>query len=242
MVSFDGMADDYDAGRPEHADAMYDALEPLAGQVVVEGGCGTGISTRELLARGAAVLPFDIGPVVLRKAVDHTPGLPAVVADGNALPYRDARADLICFGQSWHWLDPARRALAAARVLRAGGRWAAWWTHPRAEGEAWFETYWDLVEAAVPGVHRGQGDADRGEDVDLTRWFDVGEGLRFAWTREVSTDLWLTDVRSHSFVATLPEGERNGLVAAIASVVRGAFPSGAMTVPYDTRLWIGRKR
>lgn len=241
-MSFDAMADDYDAGRPQHAGAMYDALEPLAGQVVIEGGCGTGIATRELLARGAVVRPFDIGRVVLRKAVERTPRLPAVVADGNALPYREAHADLICFGQSWHWLDPARRSQAAAGVLRAGGRWAAWWTHPRAVGEAWFETYWDLVEEAVPGVHRGQGDVEQADDPELTRWFDVGEGLRFGWTRTVPVDLWISDVRSHSFVATLPELERERLVEQVGAVVREAFPSGAMAIPYDTRLWVGRKR
>jgi SAM-dependent methyltransferase len=135
VVSFDAMADEYAAGRPDHAVAMFDALEPLRGRVILEGGCGTGISTRALRHRGAVVFPFDIGRTVIGKAVAQDPELPAVVADGANLPYRDASTDLVCFGQSWHWLDPARRAHAAARVLRAGGRWAAWWTHPRADGE-----------------------------------------------------------------------------------------------------------
>ena len=102
------MADEYAAGRPAHPAALYDALEPLRGRLVVEGGCGTGISTRALIDRGAIVYPFDIGPAVIRKAIELTPGLPAVVADGNHLPMREGCADLVCFGQSWHWLDPRR--------------------------------------------------------------------------------------------------------------------------------------
>jgi hypothetical protein len=58
------------------------------------------------------------------------------------MPFRDECADLLCFAQSWHWLDQHRRAGEAARVLRKGGRWAAWWSHARVDGEPWFEAWW----------------------------------------------------------------------------------------------------
>ena len=233
------MANEYAAGRPAHPDDVYDALEPLAGRVVVDGGCGTGISTRALIDRGAVVFPFDIGPAVIRKAIEVTPGLPAVVADGNRLPMRDGCADLVCFGQSWHWLDPAVRAHAAARVLRPGGRWAGWWSHARADGELWFDAYFDLIEAAVPGVQRDRRDIDWGADVRASRLFDVGDCLRFPWLREVDVETWLLDDRSRSYIAGLPEAERERLIAAIRVLVEERFPDGRMTVAYETWLWIG---
>lgn len=97
--------------------------------------------------------------MVLRLAARRTPGLRPVIADGAALPFRDGCADLICFAQSWHWLDEARRPREAARVLRSGGRWAGWWSHARADDEPWFEAYWDALEAATV-ARRSQRDID----------------------------------------------------------------------------------
>ncbi|HEX4777867.1 MAG TPA: methyltransferase domain-containing protein, partial [Acidimicrobiia bacterium] len=86
-MSFDPVVELYDAARPSYPDAVYDALEPLAGSLVLEGGAGTGIATRALLSRAARVVPFDVGPGMLSRAVSRSPGLRAVVADGARLPF-----------------------------------------------------------------------------------------------------------------------------------------------------------
>jgi hypothetical protein len=65
MTSFDAVADEYEVGRPGYPEAVYDALEPLAEALVLEGGAGTGIATRALLERGARVVSFDVGRSVL---------------------------------------------------------------------------------------------------------------------------------------------------------------------------------
>ncbi len=109
MPSFDAVADEYDSGRPAYPGGVYDALDPIAGALALEGGAGTGIAARDLVDRGARVVAFDVGARLLRRAVGHTPDLRAVIADGARLPFRDGCADLICFAQSWHWVDPTRR-------------------------------------------------------------------------------------------------------------------------------------
>lgn len=134
MPSFDPVVDAYDAARPSYPDDVYDALGPLRGLLVLEGGAGTGIATRALASRGARVVAYDIGVAMLARAVARSPGLPAVVADGARLPFRDGCADLICFAQSWHWLAAEQRRSEVARVLHPGGRWAAWWSHATADG------------------------------------------------------------------------------------------------------------
>jgi SAM-dependent methyltransferase len=105
MTSFDPVAAEYEPGRPGYPEAVFDVLEPLVGRRVFEGGAGTGIATSVLHRRGARVVPFDIGIAVLLRARTRTSGLPVVVADGAAMPFRDECADLLCFAQSWHWLD-----------------------------------------------------------------------------------------------------------------------------------------
>ncbi|HTD49051.1 MAG TPA: class I SAM-dependent methyltransferase [Acidimicrobiia bacterium] len=238
MTSFDSVVRDYDQARPEYPDGVFDALEPLAGRRVLEGGAGTGIATRALLRRGpSVVVPFDVGVEMLRRARSHTADLAPVVADGASLPFRDGCADLICFAQSWHWLDPTSRCREAARVLRRGGRWAGWWSHARADGEVWFDASWDAIEAACPGTHRSQRDIDWGDGITRSGVFTVSERVVVPWVRQVTVQQWLTDPRSHSFVAALATDVRDRLIGVFARLTADAFPHGEMLVPYETWLW-----
>ena len=240
MTSFDAVADEYEAGRPSYPEAVFDALEPLAGAHVLEGGAGTGIATRSLLRRGARVIPFDVGSKVLGAAVLRTPRLAAVLADGAALPFRDRCSDMICFAQSWHWLDEDRRCEEAARVLRSGGRWAAWWSHARADREKWFVSSWDAIEAATV-ARRNQRDTDWGDGLRGSGLFDVGEKVVVPWVREVDVDEWLIDERSKSYVAALSESDRVALLETVERLVRDSFPNGRMRVQYETWLWIANR-
>lgn len=241
MGPFDAVVDAYASGRPGYPDELFDALEPIAGLRVVEGGAGTGLATRTLLQRGARMVAIDIGIGVLSRAVRSMPGLSAIVADGASMPLRDGCADLLCFAQSWHWLDERRRVFEAARVLRRRGRWAAWWSHPRADGEPWFESYWDAMESATV-ARRWQRDTDWGEGMRDSGLFDVSERVTCRWIRETTVDQWLVHNRSHSYVTSLPEPDRLALLAQIEQTIRHHLPAGHMRVPYETWLWIATKR
>jgi len=240
MTSFDAVAAEYEAGRPSYPEALFDALEPLAGTLILEGGAGTGIATRPLLRRGALVFPFDVGSRVLGVAMRRTPGLAAVLADGVALPFRDCCADMICFAQSWHWLDEDKRCEEAARVLRPGGRWAGWWSHARADREKWFESSWDAIESATV-ARRNQRDTDWGDGLRQSGFFDVGERVVFPWVRQVTVGEWLIDERSKSYVAVLSESDRAALLETVERLVLDRFPNGRMQVPYETWLWIANR-
>jgi SAM-dependent methyltransferase len=242
MVSFDGVVDEYDTGRPSYPAAIYDALGPLAGRLVIEGGAGTGIATRQLVERGATVVPVDLGPALLRRAASRISGLTPVIADGAVLPFRDACADLVCFAQSWHWLDERTRCGETARVLRRGGRWAGWWSHARADGAPWFDNYWSLIEAACPAARRSQRDTDWGTGIEASGLFTAAERVVVPWLREVSIDTWMTDAASHSYIAALSSGDRSALLNGLAGLVRRRFPDGALQVPYETWMWIASVR
>lgn len=246
-VSFDPVADAYDRARPGYPDAVFDALEaatrPLSGTEVLEGGTGTGLATAALAARGAAVVGFDVGERMLRRATTRAPTAALVVADGNAPPFADGCADLLCFAQSWHWLDLGGRAQrAAARVLRPGGWWAGWWNHPRADGHDWFERYQSLLEASCPGYDRSHRDTDWGRTLLEGGHFEPARRTVVAWTRRTDLNTWLLDERSKSYVSALGGDDRQRLLDGIAEVLRRAFPTGELTVPYETWLWTARAR
>jgi SAM-dependent methyltransferase len=237
-ASFDAVAGDYDAARPAYPSALYDALEPLRGQRVVEGGAGTGIATTTLMARGARVIAFDLGPRMLSHAVARLPGLPAVVADGGDAPFRSGSVDLVCWAQAWHWVLPERRTTEAARLLAPGGRWAGWWSHARADGEPWFDRYWTVLEAHCPTASRSHRDVDWGAELAASPFFDVSPRETFRWTRRVSVEQWLADERSKSYVAALSDASRADLLHELARMLHEAFPTGTVEVAYETWLWI----
>jgi SAM-dependent methyltransferase len=243
---FDPLAEDYDAARPSYPDGLYQALEdvigPLAGQLVLECGAGTGIATRQLSARGARVVALDIGELMLRRAQARSPRACFLIADGNAAPLRDGCVDLACFAQSWHWFTGDHAAREIARVLRPGGYWAAWWNNEWADGEEWFDGYQGLLESACQGYDRQHRDtrwAD--ESIEAAGEFEPGTGLEVLWTRTLDVGQWLTYQRSKSYVGQLPPADRDLLLSRIEDLAIQRFPDGQMSVPYCTRLRLARR-
>jgi SAM-dependent methyltransferase len=238
---FGAVVDEYDAGRPGYPAALFDALEPLAGKLVLEGGAGTGLATVGLMQHRARVIAFDVSPAMLARATRREASISGVVADGAATPFRDACADLLCFAQSWHWLDPDRRVGEAARILRPGGRWAAWWSHARADGEPWFESYFETIEAATV-ARRAERDTDWGSELGASNAFDAAVRQTFRWIRETSVDQWLADDKSKSYISSLPAADRRELLEGIRRSLEDSFPDGQMRVPYETWLWTTVRR
>ncbi|HUE58210.1 MAG TPA: methyltransferase domain-containing protein [Acidimicrobiales bacterium] len=134
LGSFDVAADEYDAARPSYPDGLFDLLESraglLAGKCIVDGGAGTGIASRQLIARGAQVVAVEPGVQMLTRARRRAPSVPVVAADAAALPLRRGSFDMACFAQSWHWIDQSAAAAEVAQLLGPSGWWAAWWSHP----------------------------------------------------------------------------------------------------------------
>jgi SAM-dependent methyltransferase len=241
---FDPVAAEYAAGRPSYPDSVFAAIErhagPLAGATVIEGGAGTGIASRQLRARGARVVAVDLSEAMLRQGQVPAAG-PAAIADGARLPLRDGCAALVAYAQAWHWLDAAAASAEVARVLRPGGAWAAWWSYPRADGEAWFDRYQDLIEAACPVYRRSRRDVDWGATLDAAGGFAAPVRFVRPWRRPATVEGWLTDEQSHSYVAGLDPPARDALVAELRALLDEAFPDGRMAVAYETWLWIARR-
>lgn len=245
-VSFDPVVDAYDRARPGYPEALFDTLEaatrPLTGAEVLEGGAGTGLATEALVARGARVVAFDVGERMLQR-ITRRAAAALVVADGNALPFGEACADLLCFAQAWHWLDLDGHAQnEAARVLRPGGWWAGWWSHPRADGDDWFDRYQSRLEEACDGYDRAQRDIDWGHTLLEGERFEPARKDVVAWTRRVDLETWLVDEQSKSYISALDAGDRNALLDELRKVLRRRFPTGELAVPYETWLWTARVR
>ena len=241
-TAFDGLVGDYDAARPSYPEALFDALPPLAGRDVGELGAGTGIATRALLARGARVSATDLGPKVLRHNVGRSPGLAAAVARAERLPLRDGVADLVCGAQMWHWVDDEGAAREVVRVLRPGGALAVWWNEVAADGARWWDAQQDRLEAANPLYTRRYRELDYGADLRATHRFTiVDEPVSFAWSRELDLPTYLAWLRSKSYVDAIPRPAYDEFLAAEQASLSAAFPTGTITEPFVTTLWVAHR-
>ncbi|MFN8133593.1 MAG: class I SAM-dependent methyltransferase [Solirubrobacteraceae bacterium] len=115
----------------EAADDLNRRHGPLAGQTVVDMGCGPGFYTRALRARGATVLPVDADLGELELAGEPPEG--AILGDAASLPLEDASVDgVFCSNMLEH--TPAAEPIIdeIERVLKPGGwayvSWTNWYS------------------------------------------------------------------------------------------------------------------
>jgi len=111
-------------------------LGDVAGQRILEVGCGAAMCSRWLATHGAQPVGFDLSRGMLRhasaQAADTGIDVPLVQADAQHLPFRGGSFDLAftAFGAIAFVEDSAAVMREVARVLTAGGRWVFATTHP----------------------------------------------------------------------------------------------------------------
>jgi SAM-dependent methyltransferase len=102
--------------------------QELAGELVLEVGCGAGRFTEVLLEAGARVVAVDASSAVeaCRETCGDHPRLAIVQADLHELPFRAAAFDRVfCYGVLQHTPDPERAFRALVEQVRPGGLVAA---------------------------------------------------------------------------------------------------------------------
>jgi ubiquinone/menaquinone biosynthesis C-methylase UbiE len=124
---FTGLAEIYARCRPDYPAAALDdivahcGLRP--GAVIVDVGCGTGISTRLFAQRGFQVIGIEPNDDMRRQAqAQPCPGVPFPPeyrpgkAEETGLP--DGCADAVLAAQAFHWFEPAGTLREFHRVLK----------------------------------------------------------------------------------------------------------------------------
>jgi SAM-dependent methyltransferase len=244
---FDHVAAAYDAYRPTYPPQLFDTLESALGQPllradVLDVGAGTGITARALAGRGSYVVAVDPGPGVLAVLRSRsTSRVRPVVGDGNALPVRDGAFDLVTYGQSWHWTDPARSLPEAARVLHDRGVLACFWNLLQADHEDWWDRFATACERLAPGYDRRQRDVDWGATIEAPGLFRWVRRVEIPWTRDVTVDDFVADYSSHSYVADMSEANRTQVLGGLRHDLTAVYGDGPAQLSYVTRTWVARR-
>src|SRR5262245_32958797 len=151
---FSGLASAYAKHRPDYP---ADAIEWIARRaglasgspLLVDVGCGTGISSRQFAQRGVRVLGVEPNDDMRRQA--EQAGVSGVLrfqpgkAEQTGLP--DASADCVLAAQAFHWFDAAEALAEFHRILRPGG-WVALVWNERDPRDACTAAYGAIIATA----------------------------------------------------------------------------------------------
>jgi SAM-dependent methyltransferase len=229
-TGFADVAQAYDRGRPDYPPEAVAALGLPDRARVLDLAAGTGKLTRVLRAAGLDVVPVE--PLPAMRAL--VPG--ALDGTAEAIPLPDASVDAATIADAWHWFDHPRASAELARVVRPGGVVAILWQYPGREGLApWAH---DLGQILLPlrGEHPGFAAqmSTPADHADFEPHTEQSVPFSYKTDRERYGDF----VSSISYVASLPEAERADVLARVVALL----PEGPFVVPYETRVWLSRRR
>jgi len=134
---------------------VLDAVEPKAGDLVLDLAAGTGTSSLPFVEAGATVVPCDFSVGMLQVGKEARPALPFVAGDGTKLPFADGTFDAvtISFGLR-NIVDPLAGLREMRRVTRPGGRLVVCeFSHPT--NKVFRTVYMEYLMKALPAIARG---------------------------------------------------------------------------------------
>jgi len=241
---FVGEGGAYDSVRPAYPDEAVAALIDAArsGRGVnapgrdgplraADIGAGTG-KMSELLARGGLLVDAVEPSEAMRAQASPIEGITwhDGVAEETGLP--NDVYDIVVFAQSWHWMDPERAGLEAARILAPGGVLAI---------------VWNQMAVSIPWVHRLTRIMRSGDVHRPDRPPTPGGGFapmtltQVAWEDRMTPEEILTLGTTRSSYIRSSEAGRARMQENLRWYLYehlGYAPGELVTIPYATLVWI----
>ena len=131
---------------PELMAAVLGHIQPLSHHELLDVACGTGLVSRHFKGRVARVVGCDITPAMYEQAVERLDEFHQ--GRGEALPFEDARFDLVTCRQGTQFMDDGAALREMARVLKPGGRVCI--INLCAYGEGDREEYFEILRLRNP--------------------------------------------------------------------------------------------
>ena len=237
--SFGSAAADYELGRPGWPVDAVDAPGVPRESTVLDLAAGTGKLTRVLVERFdrvIAVEPLDGMRAVLEELV---PEAEALGGEAESIPLEDASVDAVFVAEAFHWFGGDTAAVAEiARVLRPAGTLVLMWNEhggpsvpPLPEGFLQRVRERRRATAAWP-----YGDGKWRPALEAGPFGRI-EKSSFPNEHVVDREAMLASVRSWSWIAALPEDERDRELGVLA----GLLPDGRWTRQIRTDVyWTNR--
>jgi SAM-dependent methyltransferase len=246
---FCGLANLYARCRPSYPAAAIDFILAHcglhSGSLLVDVGCGTGISTRLIAQGGVPVLGIEPNDEMRARAEAESgpTGLPAPTyrkgrAESTELP--DNIADTVLAAQAFHWFTPDAALREFARILKPGG-WVALMWNERDESDAATAAFGRVIRTApdARAVETPRGLA--GEVLLASPLFEKGECVRFRNAQPLNEEGLLGRAFSASYAPREPSAAAR-FAAELRAVFQQFQQAGQMVLRYETSVYVARSR
>ncbi|WP_174889811.1 class I SAM-dependent methyltransferase [Acrocarpospora pleiomorpha] len=240
--SFGVDAERYDRTRPPYPDALVNRIVAAGlGPNVLDVGCGTGIAARQFQAAGCTVLGVE--PDARMAEFARRSGIEVEVATFEAWDPAGRDFDAVIAGTAWHWVDPVAGPAKAARVLRPGGRLAAFWhafQPPPAVADAFAAVYQRVMPDSPFNLQPTRQALDIyqamfSKAADAIRdagGFSDPEQWRFDWEQPYTRHAWLDQLPTTGALTRLPPDKLTEVLEGVGTAIDAV--GGSFTMRYAT--------
>lgn len=221
-ASFVDVADSYERGRPDYtpaaAEAVATELHLAPGARVLDLAAGTGKLTRALLGVGFDVIAVE-PQAQLREILADRVGVERVL-DGLAeeIPLPDASVAAVTVADAFHWFDHAAALREIRRVLIAGGGLAVLRILPDWSGASWAHEVGTLIAELRPAHPQFEGPSWQEAAQAAGCWTSPRE-IQLTMMQQADSQRVLDYIASMSWMAALPEDQREATVARIGAII-----------------------
>lgn len=233
-AGFGSEADRYERSRPGYPPAAIARIAALADGRVVDVGAGTGKLTRSLVSAGLDVVAVEPVDGMRRHLATVAPLVVGGVAEH--LPFGADSFSLGTVGQAFHWFDGPAASQELARVIQPDGALVSIWNARQAD-DGWQREIWaimDRVERDAPWrIH-----SEKESNQPRSPWREV-ERHSFDNPVPTSRELVIDRMASASHIGSLPEDEKQAVLAEVAAVVAGV--PEPLTLRYRTDMFVFRR-
>jgi len=248
---FSGLADAYAKARPGYPEEVIDFVikhcRLKAGDVLVDIGSGTGISSRVFSKRGLKVIGIEPNEEMRKQAlfinsqIEGNHQLPIYQnGSGEETGLPDHSAHAVLSAQAFHWLDPEKALAEFARILKPSGWVILIWNEGN-YSHALTKDYRDLVrqysnkELDTIVKLRQNG----GSPLLESRLFCRGEKLIFANEQILDEQGLLNRALSSSYLCKDPAA-REALINGLKELFQQKQENGFVTLKYNLELYVAR--
>lgn len=233
----------YDCGRPGYASAAADALAAEFGlgadSRVLDLAAGTGQLARLFVPLVGSVVAVEPSASMREVLTRRLPSVEMLAGRAERIPLPDRSVDAAVIGNAFHWFDGDAAVRELARVLRPGGGLAVLWNVGLSSEPPWPERLQQLVdELRVKALSPARQCTSGMWRPALDRARDRFEPLRYSaidHERRLDQDAFVSAIASFSFIAAMPDDERDPVLSQVRALAPEACVLSMRTECYSTR-------